>query len=114
MTIADGHHRYETALRYRDERRMTRSCDEDPAFDYVLVLLLEATPQDLTVLPTHRLVRGIGADGATALLAGAAELFEVEPVASSDALVAAFSGATPARRRSRAGSGCGPAPAGPS
>ena len=30
ITIADGHHRYETALRYRDERRMTRSCDEDP------------------------------------------------------------------------------------
>ena len=26
VTIADGHHRYETALRYRDERRMTRSC----------------------------------------------------------------------------------------
>ena len=43
ITIADGHHRYETALRYRDERRMTRSCDEDPPFDYVLALMLEAT-----------------------------------------------------------------------
>ena len=31
LTIADGHHRYETALRYRDERRMSRSCEEDPA-----------------------------------------------------------------------------------
>ena len=30
VTIADGHHRYETALRYRDERRMSRSCEEDP------------------------------------------------------------------------------------
>ena len=30
VTIADGHHRYETALRYRDERRMARSCEEDP------------------------------------------------------------------------------------
>ena len=27
VTIADGHHRYETALRYRDERRMSRSCE---------------------------------------------------------------------------------------
>ncbi|MBA2381227.1 MAG: DUF1015 domain-containing protein [Chloroflexi bacterium] len=35
VTIADGHHRYETALRYRDERRMSRSCEEDPAFDYL-------------------------------------------------------------------------------
>ena len=41
ITIADGHHRYETALRYRDERRMSRSCEEDPAFDYILMLFLE-------------------------------------------------------------------------
>ena len=68
VTIADGHHRYETALRYRDERRMTRSCEEDPAFDYLLTLFLEATGEPLTVLPTHRLVRGIGDDGAAALL----------------------------------------------
>ena len=40
--IADGHHRYETALRYRDERRMTRSCEEDPAFDFLLMLFLDA------------------------------------------------------------------------
>ena len=58
VTIADGHHRYETALRYRDERRMTRSCEEDPAFDYLLMLFLETTAEPLTVLPTHRLVRG--------------------------------------------------------
>ena len=61
LTIADGHHRYETALRYRDERRMSRSCEEDPAFDYVLALLVESTGQTLTVLPTHRLVGGLDA-----------------------------------------------------
>ena len=60
VTIADGHHRYETALRYRDERRMSRSCEEDPAFDYLLTLLLEATAEPLTILPTHRIVRGLG------------------------------------------------------
>ena len=42
VTIADGHHRYETALRYRDERRMSRSCEEDPAFDYILTLFIDA------------------------------------------------------------------------
>jgi uncharacterized protein (DUF1015 family) len=93
ITIADGHHRYETALRYRDERRMTRSCEEDPPFDYVLALLLEATGQRLTVLPTHRLVVGIGDELATALLARARELFDVEPVADAAALVEAFGGA---------------------
>ena len=79
LTIADGHHRYETALRYRDERRMSRSCEEDPAFDYVLALLLEATGQVLTVLPTHRLVGGLGA-AAVGLADAAASLFDVEPV----------------------------------
>ena len=78
VTIADGHHRYETALRYRDERRMTRSCEEDPPFDYVLALMLEATAQELTVLPTHRLVRGIGAREQRRSLARASELFEVD------------------------------------
>ena len=92
VTIADGHHRYETALRYRDERRMSRSCDEDPAFDYVFALMLEASRQELTVLPTHRLVRRIGADGAQRLLARAADLFDVESVGSSEAVRARLAG----------------------
>src|SRR5688500_482281 len=90
ITIADGHHRYETALQYRDERRMSRSCEEDPPFDYLLALLLETTGQSLTVLPTHRLVRGLGDEGASRLLATAGELFEVEPVTSGAALAEAF------------------------
>ncbi len=46
VTIADGQHRYESALRYRDERRMSRSCEEDPAFDYILTLFVEASDPD--------------------------------------------------------------------
>ena len=76
VTIADGHHRYETALRYRDERRMTRSCEEDPAFDYLLMLFLEATAEPLTVLPTHRIVRSLGVEGVERLREGMGELFE--------------------------------------
>jgi uncharacterized protein (DUF1015 family) len=77
VTIADGHHRYETALRYRDERRMSRSCEEDPPFDYILALLLEASRQPLTVLPTHRVLRGLGEGGVAVLHARLDELFEV-------------------------------------
>jgi uncharacterized protein (DUF1015 family) len=76
--IADGHHRYETALRYRDERRMTRSCEEDPAFDYILMLFL-STAEALTVLPTHRIARNLPDEG-RGLLARAATLFDVNPV----------------------------------
>jgi uncharacterized protein (DUF1015 family) len=91
VTIADGHHRYETALRYRDERRMSRSCEEDPAFDYLLMLLLETTAEPLTVLPTHRLVAGLGDDGVARLRAGLGDLFSVNP-ADRDGLLAAFAG----------------------
>ena len=79
IVIADGHHRYETALRYRDERHMTRSCEEDPPFDWVLMLLM-STAEPFTILPTHRLVRGLGADAASALASRATELFDVRPV----------------------------------
>ena len=85
VTIADGHHRYETALRYRDERRMARSCEEDPAFDYLLTLFIDAR-EPLTVLPTHRVVRGLGDDGVQVLLAGLDEFFEVRRDMSPEAL----------------------------
>jgi uncharacterized protein (DUF1015 family) len=68
---------------------MTRSCDEDPAFDYLLVLLLEAG-EPLTVLPTHRLVRtGAGSGSRAGFLVRAGELFDVEEV-DRDPLLAAF------------------------
>ena len=92
ITIADGHHRYETALRYRDERRMTRSCEEDPAFDYLLALLVDAT-EPLTVLPTHRLVRSVDQAVVASLLAEAAGLFDVQAVGGSDDLVGHFGSA---------------------
>ena len=44
LTLVDGRRRYDAGLRYRDERRMSRSCEEDPAFDYILTLFLEAPP----------------------------------------------------------------------
>ena len=91
VTIADGHHRYETALRYRDERRMSRSCEEDPAFDYLLMLFLETTAEPLTVLPTHRVVRGLGDDGVAALRDRLDELFDVRR-ATADELRTGFEG----------------------
>jgi uncharacterized protein (DUF1015 family) len=90
VTIADGHHRYETALRYRDERRMTRSCEEDPAFDYLLTLFLEATRQPLTVLPTHRIVYGMGDESVRALMAGSDGLFDVRHGVGAAELRSAF------------------------
>ncbi len=93
VTIADGHHRYETALRYRDERRMSRSCEEDPAFDYLLMLFLDQGSEPLTVLPTHRIVRGLGDAGVARLVSGLPSLFEVEPDVARERLAATFEAA---------------------
>ncbi len=93
ITIADGHHRYVTALRYRDERRMTRSCEEDPAFDYVLMLLVDAVGEPLTVLPTHRLLHGLGVAGTERLLDGLETLFEVRRDVGRDELRQRFEAA---------------------
>ncbi len=55
MLIADGHHRYTTALRYRDERRQA----EGPGpWDAVLALLVDAASEAPPVLPLHRLIDG--------------------------------------------------------
>jgi uncharacterized protein (DUF1015 family) len=88
--IADGHHRYETAVRYRDERR-TASGEQDPAFDFLLMLFLGAADA-LTVLPTHRVVRGIGAEGLARLRDGLPALFRVT-ASTPEALVARYEAA---------------------
>jgi uncharacterized protein (DUF1015 family) len=92
VTIADGHHRYETALRYRDERRMSRSCEEDPAFDYILTLFIDVA-EPITVLPTHRVLRDLGAGATSTLLDRAEHLFRVERGVDQASLRRAFDAA---------------------
>ncbi|MFM8411428.1 MAG: DUF1015 family protein, partial [Alphaproteobacteria bacterium] len=55
--IADGHHRYETALAYRDERRAADgSAPGTKDYDYILFYLCSTRDPGLVVLPTHRLL----------------------------------------------------------
>lgn len=59
--IADGHHRYTTALAHRDECRAADAASgrtpHEPAYDYVMMALVNMDGPDLHVLPTHRAVR---------------------------------------------------------
>jgi len=58
--IADGHHRYETALAYRDEIQQSTSLrNSDAAFNFVMMTLVSFSDAGLIALPVHRLVRGI-------------------------------------------------------
>ena len=59
LYIADGHHRYETALTYRQERAQEQSLTGKEAFNYVMMELVDFSDPGLLVLPLHRLVRGI-------------------------------------------------------
>ena len=55
--IADGHHRYETALAFRDEmRKVLSDAPATAAFNYVLMLLVSTDDPGLVILPTHRVV----------------------------------------------------------
>lgn len=57
LVIADGHHRYETALAYRDYCRQTGQ--QDGRAEYVMVTLVRMETDGLTILPTHRLVHNL-------------------------------------------------------
>ena len=61
--IADGHHRYETALEYQKEMLTKEGrADGFRPYDYVLMFLANMADEGLTILPTHRLVKEIPAD----------------------------------------------------
>ena len=59
--IADGHHRFETALAYREERRAA-SGGQPGDYDLLMTYAVELTGEQLSVRPIHRLVSGLPAD----------------------------------------------------
>lgn len=60
LVIADGHHRYETALNYRNECR-ARAGKSDPAAPYerAMMTFINTRSEGLTILPTHRVVANV-------------------------------------------------------
>ena len=57
MVITDGHHRYESAIAYRDEMHSKGNCAEDLAFNYHMSYMVPVQEEGLVVLPTHRLLK---------------------------------------------------------
>lgn len=79
LVIADGHHRYETALTYRNLCREAGS--ENKRADYVMVTLVRMETDGLTILPTHRMVHSLQNFQWSQFIAGARTVFEWEDVA---------------------------------
>ena len=100
LIIADGHHRYETALNYRDEMRAAHpDAPANAGFNYRMVTLVSMEDPGLVILPTHRLVHSYGRMDGAAALDRAKEYFDVAPVADRPALEAALAEADPAHPR---------------
>jgi uncharacterized protein (DUF1015 family) len=79
--IADGHHRYETSLRYRDERRASGEVPNDDAPpNFTMMMLVGMSDPGLLILPTHRLVSGLPAVTGEQLRELLAGYFEVVTV----------------------------------
>lgn len=84
--IADGHHRYETALRYLEERRAAGEVrDAESAPNFVLMMLVSMNDPGLLILPTHRLVSGLAGLTAERLRGLLEKHFQVETVGSGEA-----------------------------
>jgi uncharacterized protein (DUF1015 family) len=77
IAIADGHHRYETALAYRDEMRAQHGGAAELPSDYTLMTIANVYQKDMTIFPTHRVVAGLAGDVISRLDRGLGELFEV-------------------------------------
>ena len=80
VLIADGHHRYETALVYSEEQHRSGSKGGDE--DFVMALIVELGEDHLTVQATHRLLEGLPAG--FDLPAALEEWFDVTPTAPAD------------------------------
>jgi uncharacterized protein (DUF1015 family) len=60
LVIADGHHRYETALAYRNERRgQTGHADPDAPYEFAMMTFINTRSEGLTILPTHRVAANL-------------------------------------------------------
>jgi uncharacterized protein (DUF1015 family) len=83
LIIADGHHRYETALTYRDERRAEASAAPETSsgpYDFVMMTFVNMNSPALRILPTHRVVHGLSAFSEDEFRHAARDFFDVDEI----------------------------------
>lgn len=85
--IADGHHRYETACTYRDElaKEAGGSLPESHPANFALMMFVSMSDPGLAILPTHRLVTGIGDLSSGEVMEALKPCFEVEIAGKGEA-----------------------------
>jgi uncharacterized protein (DUF1015 family) len=88
LIIADGHHRYETALTYRNERRASAGKPPTPnlglaSHELAMITFVNMDGPGLLILPTYRVVHGLANFSMDSLRVGASEFFSVEEADAS-------------------------------
>lgn len=79
LIIADGHHRYETGLNYRNAQRQAHpDASPDAAFNYIAATLVSMDDPGLVVLPTHREICNFTATSPASVLDRARPYFDIE------------------------------------
>ncbi len=86
LYIADGHHRYETALAYRQEvLEQRKELHPEDAANFVLMALVDVDDPGMLVLPTHRMLYGLSQDALNKLTSQQlAQYFTVQPLESTE------------------------------
>ncbi len=102
LLIADGHHRYETALAFRREN------PDLPQARHVMMTLVNMDSPGVKILATHRLVSGLEGFDAETFLAQARRVFHVTPMESEQALRSRWEQAEPEKIRIAVATGHGP------
>ncbi len=78
LAIADGHHRFETAMAFRGEMRERHpAAPAEAEFNYALALITSARDPALAILPTHRLIAGLGGSGMAAMKERMSDAFDL-------------------------------------
>lgn len=78
--IADGHHRYETALNYRNWLQEKEPLPPEHPANYVMMYLTSIDDPGLVIRPAHRMIRDVSTTRMADMLAEARKYFEVEPI----------------------------------
>lgn len=85
LFIADGHHRYETALNFKKKLIADGVItDEDHAGNYVMMMLIDMENDGLVVFPTHRLIKGLENFDRNSALEKISKFFDVSEIAKGD------------------------------
>jgi uncharacterized protein (DUF1015 family) len=80
LMIADGHHRYETALAYRDEQRASGAADPNAPHEFVMLTLVPMESRGLVILPTHRIIHGLPSFDREQMFEKAGRFFDIDRI----------------------------------